>query len=791
MASVRAQTVTSRRVRGCSCARRLAARPRSFVLLSCVGAFMLIGLIAAALLTGESRPARALGSASQRQSEIRVAGRLSDSGKTAASIAPSKRHGATFPASSSTRGDRLDKRTASLPVLSSSATRRPRGAVVAPNPAGRAATASSTRQLIGHVTTASPVRQLMDHAATASSARGPGPLDSLDTLVPTVAVSGPSGPSGATTGPVVYIVTVSGDGATPTGSVTVFDGAGGSCSIPNLDDTGSGTCSITENAAESPFSVTASYSDDLNYTSATGYTNDDVALATPTVTVTGQSGATTGPVAYGVTVSGPTGAATPTGSVTVSDGTNTCSITSLTSGSGTCSLIENASEDGQTVTASYSGDLNYTSATGKTTETVAKATPTVSVSGPSSAVTGVIDYVVTISGQGASPSGSVTISDGTKMSSGALNTCTIALNAEGIGACALQEGTGTYQVTAKYTGDYNYGAASTTTTEVVNETTTSLDVSTSTLVYGLEQSATFSVTVYPPVGDDTAPSGTTVHLMAGKQKLCVTSPLVLTIVTVINPVSGLPVQITEATAACHLAPAAIAAGKYSVTADFPGEAGSFVGSTSPPAPLTVISAPTSTTLSVSNSTTTYGRESSEALTTRVKGPAGPSYVTGSVTVKTASKTLCTTTLKEGTGTCKLTRFQLSVGRYSLVADYRGTKSLVSSSSKPLTLSVVGALTSTALSLSRTTVAFRTEQSERFTAQVAVPAGMAYASGAVAVTRGSRKLCTITLTRGKGTCSLTATELPVGSYQISARYEGSNELKASTSPGKKLVVTKAS
>ena len=697
MASVRAQTVTSRRVRGCSCARRLAARPRSFVLLSCVGAFMLIGLIAAALLTGESRPARALGSASQRQSEIRVAGRLSDSGKTAASIAPSKRHGATFPASSSTRGDRLDKRTASLPVLSSSATRRPRGAVVAPNPAGRAATASSTRQLIGHVTTALPVRQLMDHAATASSARGPGPLDSLDTLVPTVAVSGPSGPSGATTGPVVYIVTVSGDGATPTGSVTVFDGAGGSCSIPNLDDTGSGTCSITENAAESPFSVTAS----------------------------------------------------------------------------------------------YSGDGNYTSATGKTTETVAKATPTVSVSGPSSAVTGVIDYVVTISGQGASPSGSVTISDGTKMSSGALNTCTIALNAEGIGACALQEGTGTYQVTAKYTGDYNYGAASTTTTEVVNETTTSLDVSTSTLVYGLEQSATFSVTVYPPVGDDTAPSGTTVHLMAGKQKLCVTSPLVLTIVTVINPVSGLPVQITEATAACHLAPAAIAAGKYSVTADFPGEAGSFVGSTSPPAPLTVISAPTSTTLSVSNSTTTYGRESSEALTTRVKGPAGPSYVTGSVTVKTASKTLCTTTLKEGTGTCKLTRFQLSVGRYSLVADYRGTKSLVSSSSKPLTLSVVGALTSTALSLSRTTVAFRTEQSERFTAQVAVPAGMAYASGAVAVTRGSRKLCTITLTRGKGTCSLTATELPVGSYQISARYEGSNELKASTSPGKKLVVTKAS
>ncbi|MFZ2058522.1 MAG: Ig-like domain-containing protein, partial [Acidimicrobiales bacterium] len=262
-------------------------------------------------------------------------------------------------------------------------------------------------------------------------------------------------------------------------------------------------------------------------------------------------------------------------------------------------------------------------------------------------------------------------------------------------------------------------------------------------------------------------------------------------VTVTNPVSGLPVQITEATAACHLAPAAVAAGKYSVTADFPGESGSFVGSTSTSVPLTVESAPTSTTLSVSNSTTTYGSKSSETLTTRVKGPAGPSYVTGSVTVKTGSKTLCVTTLANGTGKCTLTRFQLSVGRYSLVADYQGTKNLVSSSSKPLTLSVAAASTSTALSLSRTTVAFRTEQNERFTAQVAVPVGMAYASGTVAVTSGSRKLCTITLIRGKGTCSLTATELPVGSYQISARYQGSNELQASTSPGKKLVVTKAS
>jgi hypothetical protein len=69
--------------------------------------------------------------------------------------------------------------------------------------------------------------------------------------------------------------------------------------------------------------------------------------------------------------------------------------------------------------------------------------------------------------------------------------------------------------------------------------------------------------------------------------------------------------------------------------------------------------------------------------------------------------------------------------------------------------------------------------------------MAYASGTVTVTSGSKRLCTITLIRGKGTCSLSVKELPVGTYEISARYGGSSELQPSTSLRRKLVVTKAS
>src|SRR5208283_2537657 len=114
--------------------------------------------------------------------------------------------------------------------------------------------------------------------------------------------------------------------------------------------------------------------------------------------------------------------------------------------------------------------------------------PTVTLSGPSSAVTGEIFYNVTVGGGGATPTGSVEISD--------TNTKCSAVLIAGIGSCYLQEKTGNYQLTANYTpasGDGNYLAASGTANEVVDESNTVLSVSAGTLVYGLEQSASFSV----------------------------------------------------------------------------------------------------------------------------------------------------------------------------------------------------------------------------------------------------------------------------------------------------------
>lgn len=91
---------------------------------------------------------------------------------------------------------------------------------------------------------------------------------------------------------------------------------------------------------------------------------------TPTVSVTGAPNPRTaaGSVTYTVTVTGVTGFI-PTGAVTVSDGTRTCSIRALNgSGGGNCHITEPAGAF--TVTATYAGNIDYNSASGTTTETI-------------------------------------------------------------------------------------------------------------------------------------------------------------------------------------------------------------------------------------------------------------------------------------------------------------------------------------------------------------------------------------------------------------------------------------
>ena len=178
----------------------------------------------------------------------------------------------------------------------------------------------------------------------------------------------------------------------PTGTVGVDDGNGGSCTTPDLSDNGDGTssasCAIVEKASDSPYSVTATYGGDTNYSGNTDNISQTVDPAGPAVAITGTtpSPAKSGSVTYHVTVTGVNDIA-PTGTVGVDDGNGgSCTTPDLSdNGDGTssasCAIVEKASDSPYSVTATYGGDTNYSGNTDNISQTVDPAGPAVAITG--------------------------------------------------------------------------------------------------------------------------------------------------------------------------------------------------------------------------------------------------------------------------------------------------------------------------------------------------------------------------------------------------------------------------
>jgi len=462
-------------------------------------------------------------------------------------------------------------------------------------------------------------------------------FETINKATPTVIVSGPGG---ATTGPVSYSVSVSGGGATPTGSVALSDGQGGTCNIAVLS-AGAGSCSITENAGGSPFTVTATYSGDANYTTATGSTSETVGLGTPDVDVSGAAGAVTGPVSYSVTVTG--AGATPTGSVTVDDDQGgTCDILSLVAGAGSCSITENASGSPFDVTASYSGDSNYTGGSGSTSESVGLGTPTVDVSGAGGAVTGSVTYSVTVTGAGATPTGSVTVSDGQG------GTCDILSLVAGAGSCSITENASgsPFDVTASYSGDTNYNPGSGTTSEAVGLGTP--DVNVSGAAGAVTGPVSYSVTV---TGDGATPTGS-VTVSDGQGGTC----------DILSLVAG--------AGSCSITENA-SGSAFSVTASYSGDTNYTGGSGTTSE--TVGLGTASVGLSANHNPATTGLVAYSATVTGAG--ATPSGTVGVVDGQGGS---CTISLVAGSGKCSIAE-AASGSPYSVLATYNGDGNYASGS----------------------------------------------------------------------------------------------------------------
>jgi hypothetical protein len=477
-----------------------------------------------------------------------------------------------------------------------------------------------------------------------------------------------------------------------------------------------------------------------------------------------------------------TGTVAPTGTVTISSGSSAvCAITlapvSAATAGGSCAPAATAFAPGSfQLTAAYSGDTaNAASASVPVTLAVSKGATTTSLSLSSPSV----DYAAQQSEQlsvavqspdGDSPAGSV------QVSAGSTPVCTITLSA-GAGSCALAAdkfGPGSYQLTASYEGSPDYAASGSedealTVSEAA--TTTTLTLSAPTVSYGDEETVQARIAV--TAADSVAPAGT-VTVFSGAVALC---KIALSVVN--DSVCALP-------SAVEFGP-----GSYRLSAEYNGTGGDGT-STSAAQTLTVKPAATTTSLALSAPTKAYGTEESERLSVVVSAEYGGTP-DGAVTVSEGSKTVCTVTLAaaaaSATGSCVLSATALAAGTSKLTAGYAGSHDFAGSTSVPAFLAISPATTTTALSLSAGTVEYGDEQSERV--KVAVTSEyVGVTSGTVTVKSGTRTVCVVAVSAGKGACALAASALGAGTADLSASYAGGGDFARSASASRVLAVAKA-
>jgi hypothetical protein len=182
------------------------------------------------------------------------------------------------------------------------------------------------------------------------------------TLGPSTTVIVAGNPDPSTPGQSVAVsVTVTGAGATPTGTVAVT-GADSNCTITLSG--GNGSCNVVFNT-HGPKTLNATYSGDMNYAGSSDNKAHTVNPGPSTLTITSDSpnpSAAGQVVSVHVTVSG--SGATPTGQVTLTSAPGgaftpyPCAIT-LVGGTGSCSITF-PTIGSFVINAAYGGDLNYT-----------------------------------------------------------------------------------------------------------------------------------------------------------------------------------------------------------------------------------------------------------------------------------------------------------------------------------------------------------------------------------------------------------------------------------------------
>jgi hypothetical protein len=207
--------------------------------------------------------------------------------------------------------------------------------------------------------------------------------------------------------------------------------------------------------------------------------------------------------------------------------------------------------------------------------------------------------------------------------------------------------------------------------------TVSVTVSPPTEFYGVLDQV-FTVTVAPPSSGDVAPTGV-VTVTDQQVNLCppITLPTAAVgSVTVICADSTTPIPVNATT---------IAEYSYSGDQNYLAAKGKVAG--------TVTAADTSTALTASSATATWGSEQSLVFSTTVSDAQTGSVgvPTGTVSVEQGSDVICTVTLANGAGTCSPTATTIAPGTEPITASYSGDSNFNPSPlSSPASLSIAPA-----------------------------------------------------------------------------------------------------
>ena len=202
--------------------------------------------------------------------------------------------------------------------------------------------------------------------------------------------------------------------------------------------------------------VTGVYSGDTNYLGNTGALNSPLTVGQGSATAVVASSLS--PSNYGVsvtfsaTVTGPN--ATPTGTITFLDGAKTIGTGTL-DGSGMATMsISSLVVGDHPITVNYGGDSNFNAVTSSPiTQTVnaVAATVTVTSSINPSSFGQSVDFTATVTGAGATPTGTVVVTDGAT----SLGTITLDASGKGVLTTATLTG-GSHSLLFTYSGDSNY-----------------------------------------------------------------------------------------------------------------------------------------------------------------------------------------------------------------------------------------------------------------------------------------------------------------------------------------------